>query len=250
MLLISSGEYSEVHTASESKVIAYTRAFLERNKLVNLKMVRRGVYVAPNSKKTKEGVMVKEMEFKFSRRAAKLWLFCLFMPFFALAQNTAPVAVPDTIKTCIEDVTYFSVIRNDYDANGDRIILNSFSEPVAGNLVSASNTGNFRYEWNPSVLNITFNYTLKDLKFANIGSLVSNSAIVSLEGLNKFNYSGSYSGTNNRLTCVSRNTAATTISGTTRETNTAFQYILLDGANGAVTISPTSGGMVEFKIKL
>jgi hypothetical protein len=229
--------------------VAYTRAFLERSGLVNLKMVRRGVYVPPNTKKTKDGVMVKNMEFKFSRRAAKLWLLCLFMPFFALAQNTAPVAVADTIKTCIEDVTYFSVVRNDYDANGDRIMINSFSEPVSGNLVSASNTGNFRYEWNPTVLNVTFNYTLKDLKFANIGSLVSNSATVSLEGLNKYNYTGSYSGTNTRLTCVSRNTAATTITGTARESNTAFQYILLDGANGAVTISPSSGGMVEFKIK-
>lgn len=249
MLLISSGEYSVIHTESETKTVAYTRSYLEKKGLVKLKMVRRGVYVPPNSKKTKQGVMVKDMEFKFSRRAAKLWLFCLFMPFFCFAQNTAPVAVADTVKTCIDEATYFSVIRNDYDANGDKIRINSFSDPVAGNLVSASNTGMFRYEWNPNVLNVTFNYTLRDLRFANIGSLESNSAQVVLEAANKYYYTGSYSGTNTRTTCISRNSAATTISGTARETNTAYQYILLDGANGAVTINPSSGGSVEFKIK-
>jgi hypothetical protein len=249
VLLISQGEYSVVHTDKESKTIAYTRANLEKKGLINLKMVRRGVYAKPDSKRTAGGILVKNTEFKFSRRAAKLWLMLLFLPVFVFAQNTAPVAVPDTIKTCIDDITYFSVVRNDFDANGDKLMLNSFTDPVAGNLVSASNTGLFRYEWSPSVLNVTFNYTIRDLKFANIGSLVSNSALVTLEGATKYFYNGSYTGTNNRLTCVSRNNGAVSITGTTREANTAYQYILLEGSAGAVTISPGSGGAVEFKIK-
>lgn len=250
ILLLSRGEYSVVHTEQEAKTIAYTRSNLEKRGLVKLKMVRRGVYAQEQSvKKTSEGIMVKDMEFKFSRRASKMWLFFLFMPFLGFTQNTAPVANPDTIKTCIDEITYFSVITNDFDANGDKLKLNSFTDPVAGNLVSASNTGLFRYEWNPSVLSVTFNYTLKDLIFANIGSLESNTATVTLEGATKFFYNGSYSGTNNRLTCLSRNSGAATITGTARETNTAYQYILLDGSAGAVTISPSIGGSVEFKIK-
>lgn len=62
-------------------------------------------------------------------------------------------------------------------------------------------------------------------------------------------YTGTYTGTNTRETCRSINTSSVTISGTTRETNTAYQSIILDGSIGTVTISPTSGGSVEFKIK-
>lgn len=252
VLLESMGEYSRVYTKNSIRVVSYTRANLTRRGLINLKQVRRGIYVSElDSKIENDNVEVLGKKFKISRRMKSIWVFIFFLiSNFVFAQNQAPVAVNDTIKTCIDEpFTYFSVTTNDFDPNGDKIRLNSFTSPAAGELVSASNTGFFRYTWNIDFLEVLFNYTIRDLRFANIGSLVSNVATVRLEGSEKYLYSGSYTSTNTRLTCISKNIDDVIISGTARESNTAYQYILLDANEGTVEISPSAGGMVEFKIK-
>jgi hypothetical protein len=252
-LITSQGEYSTIEfTDGSSYLSAYTQKELGRRFGVNLKMVRRGVYADPkHSEITQNGIKIMNKEFKFSRRMAKAWA-SLLLVFFCLdsfCQNIAPVANNDTLKVCNDVPTYFNVTRNDTDANGDKLKLNYFSEPASGNLVSASNTGNFRYEWLAGVSSVLFEYNVNDMKFANIGSLTSNMATVVLNSATPYYYTGTYSGTNNRETCRSINTSAVTISGTTREKNEAYQSIILDAQYGTVTISPTSGGSVEFKIK-
>ena len=252
-IITSSGEYSTIEfTDGSSYMASYTQKELGRRFGHNLKMVKRGVYVNPKEAIIiQNGVKIMNREFKFSRRMAKAWA-CMLLVFFYLdsfCQNTAPVAHNDTLKVCNDVPTYFTVTRNDTDADGDRLKLNYFSEPASGNLVSASNTGYFRYEWNPLFSSASFEYNLKDLKFANLGSLTSNMATVVLNSAAPYYYTGTYTGTNTRETCRSINTAAVTISGTTIESNTAYQSIILDGSIGTVTISPTAGGSVEFKIK-
>ena len=252
VLLKSMGEYSSVYTDSgENRTVSYTKTHLERKGFINLKMVRRGVYACEMSaEKNGDFIKILNKQYKLSRRMKKLWILLLIIPFFGIAQNIAPVAVNDTIMTCIDEpYTYFTVTSNDFDPNGDRIRLNSFTDPGSGELVSASNTGMFRYTWNLNNTSVNFSYTIRDLRFGNINTLVSNVANVKLDGSPKYFYNGNYIVNTSRITCLSKNSGATTISGTTREINEAYQYILLDAAVGVVEITPSAGGVVEFKIK-
>jgi hypothetical protein len=254
ILVTSEGEYSKIHFEDGSScVAAYTHKELGRRFGINLKMVRRGVYADMNhSELTAKGIKILNKEYTFSRRISKVLaiMFLMFFCFDSFSQNIAPVAKNDTINGCNNNgPTFFNVLANDTDANGDRLRLNYFSEPPFGNLVSESNTGRFRYQWSAGVATTTFQYNARDVKFANIGSLTSNMATVIINGSSPYYYTGTYTGVNSRETCRSINTTAVNISGTTRETNVAYQSIILDAKNGVVTIAPTAGGSVEFKIK-
>lgn len=252
-LIISAGEYCTMYfTDGTSMMAGYTQKEIGRRYGVKLKMVRRGVYVDPEkSEITEKGVKIMNREYNFSRRIAKLWAIIAIAMFCvdSYSQNIAPIAVNDTLRLCNDIPSSFTVILNDTDANGDRLKLNYFSEPISGNLVSESNTGRFRYEFFPGVNNLTFQYNIKDLRFGNIGSLTSNMATVVLNGSAPYFYTGTYSGNNTRESCRSINTTSVNISGTTREKNEAFQHIILDARYGTVTISPDVGGSVELKIK-
>jgi len=151
ILILSKGEYSNIEFKDGTKCFApYTHKELSRRFGIELKTVRRGVYADPKeSVITENGIKIMNKEFKFSRRIAKAWACILLaiLPLFSFCQNIAPVAVNDTVGLCKEEIDYFIVILNDADANGDRLKLNTFTEPTSGNLVSASNTGMFRYEW-------------------------------------------------------------------------------------------------------
>jgi hypothetical protein len=253
ILVTSEGEYSKIHFEDGSScVAAYTHKELGRRFGIQLKMVRRGVYADMNhSELTAKGIKILNKEYTFSRRISKVWaiMFLMFFCFDSFSQNIAPVAHNDTLTVCNDKPTNFTVIGNDIDVNGDRLRLNYFSEPLSGNLVSESNTGRFRYEWLPEVLSVKFEYNVRDLRFANVGSLVSNMATVVLNSAAPYYYTGTYSGVNNRLTCRSINTTIVNISGNTREKNVAFQHIILDAKYGTVTIAPTTGGAIEFRIK-
>lgn len=252
-LIVSDINYSTIEFTDGTTIMtSYTQKELCRRFGFEMKKVNRAITVNPNEViLTKKGVKVMNKEFVFSRRMAKAWA-CMLLVFFCIdsfCQNTAPVAHNDTLKVCNDVPTYFTVTRNDTDADGDRLKLNYFSEPASGNLVSASNTGYFRYEWNPLFSSVSFEYNIKDLRFANLGSLTSNMATVVLNSAAPYYYTGTYTGTYTRETCRSINSSSVTISGTTREKNEAYQSIILDGSIGTVTISPTAGGSVEFKIK-
>lgn len=252
ILMISKGEYSDCYFEDGERILlSYTQKEINRRFGIALKMVKRGVYVDEKEvEKTEKGIKIMNKEFNFSRRMAKAWacLLLITLPFLSFSQNTAPVAVNDTLHLCNDEINYFSVITNDTDANGDRLKLNYFSDAIFGNLVSASNTGMFRHEFDTLGTTDTFEYNVKDLRFANIGSLTSNTAYVELNGRPKYYYTGTYTGTTIRETCLSINTGAVTISGTTIEENTAFKSITLDGSIGVVEIAPTAGGSVLFKI--
>lgn len=258
--LVSDVNYTYVHFRDGTVgYSAYTKSIIKEKLSVDLRPVRRGVDVDPALiQKKGQSVKLGDTLFKISRRNLNKWLGIIALifswcvsPSVSRGQNTAPVAVNDTLKVCNDIPTYFSVTANDYDANGDRLRLTSFTRPASGDLVAASNTGQFRLDWSFALSDtLSFQYYLKDLKFANLGSLQSNAGTVVLYSTAPYFYAGTYSsGTNSRITCRSENSAAASITGTARETNTAYSYILLDGNNGSVTIAPSSGGSVEFKIK-
>ncbi len=253
--LISDGNYTHVHFSDGQQVIsAYTKKVVSASISSPLKEVRRGVEVDPTRVTTAlPYVKLGYISYAISRNNLKNWASILVLccsAILSFAQNTAPVAVNDTLKVCNDIPTYFSVIGNDTDSNGDRLKLSSFTPPASGDLVAASNTGQFRYDWSSALSStVTFTYHVKDIRFGNIGALESNAATVYLESAAPYFYTGTYTTTNSRLTCRSENNAAATLNSTVHETNESYQYILLDGTKGAVTIAPASGGVVEFKIK-
>lgn len=249
--VISDGNYAKVYLKDEtSHLVPYTQKQLKIRFGLNLKMVRRGVYVNPNMATVKNGIVnVLNKKFKPSRRLKVIWilLFCSLYN-ITFAQNTAPTAINDTLLVCNDQVHTFKVTNNDYDVDGDRILLHSFTMPLQGDLVARGNQGNFRYIFGESDTT-SFQYNLRDIRFAGIGSLTSNSATVKITGAPQYFYSGSYSGNNVRLTCRSSNTSSVTISGSTREINQSFTSITLDASQGTVQLSPNSSGAIELSIK-
>lgn len=252
-IMESDGNYTHLTFSDGSKgYVAYTQKEIERRFSPNLKRVNRRVSVKPDLAKVKgEKVRVGRRVFKFSRRMKMLWLILFASPFSLMAQNVAPVAVNDTLRVCNDQPSEFLVTGNDTDANGDRLRLTSYNRPSSGDLVALSNTGYFVFDWSYATEDtLSFSYHVKDLRFGNVGSLESNLAYVTMYSAAPYYYTGTYSsGTNNRVTCISENSAAATITTTAREVNEAYQYILLDATNGTVEISPASGGVVEFSIK-
>lgn len=253
--LESVGNYTNVYFKDGKRVLSAYTSKIVRNKLdTDFLIVRRGVYVNPDFvKQDCDFVKLGDTLFKISRRNLTKWVaalvFCL-TSYVSFSQNVAPVAVNDTLLVCNDILTYFSVVANDYDTNGDRLRLSSFIKPASGDLVAASNTGQFRFDWSYALSDtISFSYHIKDLKFGGLNSLESNSATVTLYSAAPYFYSGTYTGTNTRLTCRSENNSSTTINTTARETNEAYQYILMDANYGTVTIAPGTNGVVEFKIK-
>lgn len=257
--LESIGNYTNVYFEDGKRVLSAYTSKIVRNKLdTEFLIVRRGVYVNPDFVKQEcDFVKLGDTLFKISRRNLTKWVAILAIaliwcvsPSDSRGQNTAPVAVNDTLLVCNDLPTYFSVVANDYDTNGDRLRLSSFIKPASGDLVAASNTGQFRFDWSYALSDtISFSYHIKELKFGGLNSLESNSATVTLYSAAPYFYSGTYTGTNTRLTCRSENNSSTTINTTARETNEAYQYILMDANYGTVTIAPGTNGVVQFKIK-
>ena len=253
--LISDLNYTVVHFADGSKTISgYTKKVVRKCVLrsKDLTEVRRGVEVA----KSKANVIDQKISafgksFDISRRKMSNWIVSIIaalVSFSSFAQNIAPVAVNDTITVCNDETATFRVVNNDYDPNGDRVLLHSFTRPGTGDLVARGNQGNFNYIFGGSDTT-SFSYKLIDVRFAGIGRLQSNTGFVKLKGAAAYEYAGTYLTSNNRLTCKSRNVAAVTITGSVREVNESFTSITLDAAEGAVLLAPSAGGVVELRIK-
>lgn len=250
-MILSDSNYSIVHYSDGTfETSSYTQKAISKIRNEKFQMIRRGVYAKKQyCEVDKPNVSIMGLSFKISRRMMAVWCIVMLISVPVFSQNIAPVAVNDTLLVCNDKLTYFNVLSNDYDANGDKLVMFSFTEPTAGELVSASNTGNFRYEWNSNYNSVNFQYVLKDLKSKGIGTLNSNTATVFLTSAAPYYYSGVYGGNNTRETCKSSNSGAVSITGTTVEKNTSYQYILLDAKNGTVTLAPSSGGSVSLLIK-
>lgn len=246
--LVSDWNYTHVFFQNgDTTISGYTKKDVKsRIDNANLTEVRRGVEIDKSIASVKGNkVRLFDKSYQISRRKLSNWLVMfLFSIQILMAQNVAPVAVNDDIKICIDTFNPISVVNNDYDNNGDRIVLKSFTQPSEGYLVALGNSGKFDYYFGASDT-ISFTYKVKDLRFGNIGSLESNTANVTFERLASYNYTGTYSGTANRRTCRSQNTGAVTITGTAREVNNTYTSITLDANVGTVLLAPSAGGLIE-----
>lgn len=124
---------------------------------------------------------IKDKKMVVSRRKKALFLG-LFVAIFNV--SFAQTAVSDTIKACNNAQVRFSVLGNDLPLG--RIQISQFTQPTAGELVSASNTGYFRYFWNFGVNTTSFQYKIKlintntESAFATV--LISGSPPITLSG--------------------------------------------------------------------
>ena len=102
--------------------------------------------------------------------AAGLWRVHAVLAIFALVAalgctetpNSPPVAVDDTAST-LPDVPFFiDALANDYDANGDELQIESYTQPASGTVVESAN-GRFFYT-PPAGFegSVTFTYTISD----------------------------------------------------------------------------------------
>lgn len=244
----SEGTYTHVTFSDGSRhCVSYCQTELERRFRLGLTRVNRQVSAKKEFVKVfDDGVKLSRKKYKFSRRMKVNWLILLiFCGITATAQNNAPTAKNDTLKVCNDVVTSFSVLSNDFDIDGDRIMLRAFSNPSNIDIVAIGNTGNFRLNATGDVGTFNFGYTIRDLKFANIGSKTS-SAIVYIITSSPYIYSGNYTTTNNRTACRSSTSGVVTISNGARETMIVDTYgELLPGT----TITASGGGVFELKPK-
>lgn len=243
------GPYSILHFSDGTKTtVGYTNKELNKRYKINTKMVRRGFYAVENEVEEikGKGVLFQNRVIEFSRRA--VWLL-LFVVSVASAQNVAPVAVNDTINHCqnLYGIPYVIITptANDIDEAGNKLIINSFTQPHVGDLLAEGNKGRFRYYFTPD--STSFDYTVKQLTYLSENSNLSNIATVFINAPRAdYTYSGVYATNAKRYTCRSTTSGVVTISGTTREVNQVVYYgLLLPGT----TIEPEEGGVFELKAK-
>lgn len=253
IILESLGNYTKItYSNGEIHVYGYCQAELSRRFGIQLKRVSRGVSVdETKSKIDKKGVSIMNRYFEFSRRKKQSWLLLFFLATFftSLGQNIAPVAVNDTTKACNDvNLRRVNVIANDYDPNQDKIRLTYITQstPVSDILtIAETNTGMVRLE---NILGKTgtyqFQYSTKDLRFANIGSLASNTGVFVFSLSSPYTYTGAYAGNNIREAC--RSTTSGTVNITGHEKITVYEYAeFLPGT----VIDASGGGVYEAKVK-